>query len=241
MKALLLNSGVGRRMGPMENHCKCLLPVLGERTILDLQLAALEHCGIEEVVITTGPFEQILMDHVGQRFPHLKVRYVHNPLYETTNYIYSIYMARELLEGEELVLMHGDLVFQRDILESLLSGDKSRVVVDSTLPLPEKDFKAVIQEGKVKKIGIEFFDNAAAAQPLYYLRSEDWGIWLEEIVRFCQEKNTGVYAENALNLRTEEMDLGVLDIQGRLCMEVDNGEDLQHVRSMILGKERSFS
>ena len=66
-------------------------------------------------------------------------------------------------------MMHGDLVFEDMIPDAITDCEESSMTVSTTAPLPEKDFKAVIADGKIKKVGIEFFDNAAAAQPLYYL------------------------------------------------------------------------
>ena len=57
------------------------------------------------------------------------------------------------------------------------------MTVSSTVALPEKDFKAVIKDGEIKKVGIEFFDDALAAQPLYRFTKEDWETWLDSIVR----------------------------------------------------------
>ncbi len=67
------------------------------------------------------------------------------------------------------------------------------------MPLPEKDFKAVYEGERVVKVGIEFFDSAVAAQPLYQLTKEDWNTWLENIIAFCEAGTTSVYAENAFN------------------------------------------
>lgn len=52
------------------------------------------------------------------------------------------------------------------------------MTVSSTVPLPEKDFKAVIHDNRIEKVGIEFFEDAMAAQPLYKLKKKDWKIWL---------------------------------------------------------------
>ena len=74
------------------------------------------------------------------------------------------------------------------------------MAVSSTLPLPEKDFKAVVQDGFVQKVGTGFFgEGAMAAQALYKLEKADWLRWLDKIAEYCEAGNTGVYAENALN------------------------------------------
>ena len=95
--------------------------------------------------------------------------------------------------------MHGDLVYENTVFDDVLKSKHSCMTISSTLPLPEKDFKAVLSEGRICKIGIEFFDNAVAAQPLYKLNRDDWRVWLDRIIAFCENGNTKCYAENAFN------------------------------------------
>ena len=77
------------------------------------------------------------------------------------------------------------------------------MAVSSTLPLPQKDFKAVVRKGRIQKVGVEFFDEAVSAQALYHLKKEDWRIWLDQICAFCESGQDGCYAENALNQVTD--------------------------------------
>ena len=100
------------------------------------------------------------------------------------------------------------------------------MAVSTVRPLPEKDFKAVIQDGKIVRVGIEFFQNAVAAQPLYYLRRQDWRLWLDKIVSFCEEGDTKCYAEKALNELDGACRIVPLDVQDMLCSEVDDPTDL---------------
>ena len=83
--------------------------------------------------------------------------------------------------------MHGDLVFEDSVLAKSLAEENSTMVVSSVLPLPEKDFKAVISEGRVVEVGINCFDNAMYAQALYKLNKADWNVWLDEIIAFVAE------------------------------------------------------
>lgn len=71
--------------------------------------------------------------------------------------------------------------------------------VSSTLDLPDKDFKAIVRNGYVQKVGVEFFDNAMEAQALYKLKYNDWKVWLDKICEFCENGNTNCYAEKDLN------------------------------------------
>ena len=92
MKALILNSGLGKRMGILTHkHPKCMTEISVKETILSRQLRQIADAGIEEVIITTGPFDSILMSYCRSLELPLKFTFVNNPMYKDTNYIYSIY------------------------------------------------------------------------------------------------------------------------------------------------------
>ena len=203
MRALILNSGLGSRMGDLtKEHPKCMTPVSPNETILNLQLRMLCEAGITEAVMTTGAFDSVLVSECSRLDLPLRIIFVKNPDYAQTNYIYSIYCAREALRGQDILLMHGDLVFENTVLDDLLACETSCMAVSSAVPLPEKDFKAVTAGGMVQKVGIEFFTDAVAAQPLYKLRKDDWDRWLDAIIAYCESGDPAkrrCYAENALN------------------------------------------
>ena len=233
MKALILNSGLGSRMGAMVlEHPKCMTEISNNETILSRQLRLIYEAGIIDVVITTGAFEKILVNYCKSLDLPLNIIFVKNPLYKDTNYIYSIYCAREYLD-DDIILMHGDLVFESSVLEDVINSKYSCVTVSYTLPLPDKDFKAVIQNNQVIKIGTEFFNDAVMAQPLYMLRKEDWKIWLNRMVVFCEKGNTKCYAENALNEVSCYCKIIPLDIKKKLCAEIDNPNDLAVVSDKL--------
>lgn len=241
MKALILNSGIGKRMGELtKTKNKCMAEIAPGITILDWQLRMLEKEGITDVVITTGPFAEHLQEYVSERYPGISFTFRHNPVYDQTNYIYSIALAEDALREDDILLMHGDLVFERSVLADIAGCETSAMVVDETLPLPEKDFKAVVQEGKITKVGIEFFEDAYAAQPLYKLYREDWSQWLANILAFCEQGTRSVYAENAMNEISDKLTIHPFNVAGRICTEVDNLEDLARVQKMmepIIAKE----
>ncbi len=225
MKALILNSGRGSRMGELTaRRPKCMTELSPGETILSRQLRLLGEEGIREAVITTGYLEGELARYCHTLDFPIHVTFVRNPEYETTNYIYSIYLARDLLD-DDLLLLHGDLVFESSVLESVLASPRSCVAVSSSKELPNKDFKAVIEDGLVTKIGVEFFQEAVAAQPLYLLKREEWKVWLGKIAEFCQNGQSRCYAEAAFNEVSSACPIHPLDIGDRLCAEVDNPED----------------
>lgn len=176
MKALILNSGLGTRMGEFTSeHPKCMTEILKNETILSRQLKQLVKAGISEIVITTGLFDGKLVSYCQNLELPISVTFVKNPDFRTTNYIYSIYCASDYLQ-DDIILMHGDLVFENSVLDEIISLNKSAMAVSSTLPLHEKDFKAVIQNSTISKIGVDFFNESLTAQPLYKILKADWKI-----------------------------------------------------------------
>lgn len=233
MRALILNSGMGKRMGTLTSkHPKCMTEIADGETILSRQLNLLQQCGVTDIVITTGYFNDVLIDYCESLKLPLEYTFVNNPLYDKTNYIYSIYLAREELE-DDIILMHGDLVFEMGVLQKILKHECSSMAVSTTIPLPPKDFKAVIRNGLIKKIGIEFFDNAVAAQPLYKLNKADWVVWLQSIVEFCESGQVSCYAENAFNEVSNNCNIYPVDFMNRLCNEIDTPEDFEIVKDRL--------
>ncbi len=233
MKALILNSGMGTRMGHMTSEQpKCMTKISEKDTILSRQLRQLVEYGIEDVVMTTGHFDEILIRYCLSLGLPLKFTFVKNEKYSETNYIYSIYGAREYL-NDDLILMHGDLVFDNQVLELLLNSEKSCMAVSSTQPIPAKDFKAVIKDGRIHCIGIEFFQDVLAAQPFYKMYYSDWKIWLDAIIEFCENDNVKCYAENAYNMIADKCNIAPIDVRHLLCNEVDCEADLTVISAKV--------
>ena len=233
IKALILNSGLGSRMGDITaEHPKCMTEISECETILSRQLKLIVNSGIHDVVITTGYYDDVLVKYCDNLKLPLNIDFVKNPLYDSTNYIYSIYCARDYLDCD-VILMHGDLVFENEVFEKVVNSKTSCMTVSSTLPLPQKDFKAQISDEIVMKVGVDIFDDAMEAQPLYKLLQSDWQKWLSKIIEFCENDKRNVYAENALNKLNGEANIKALDIQNLLCAEIDTPEDLTIVSAKL--------
>ena len=238
MKALILNSGLGHRMGVLTSeHPKCMTEISSKDTILSRQLKLIASAGISEVVMTTGYFDEVLVNYCNSLELPLHYTFVRNPIYDQTNYIYSIYCAREYLRDDDILLMHGDLVFEESVLSDMLEFEGSCMKVSSTVALPDKDFKAVVHDGRVEKVGVEFFTDAMEAQALYKLNRVDWTKWLDKICEFCESDNRKCYAEVALNEITDTCAVYAFDVQNRLCTEIDTPEDLAVVKAKIAEME----
>lgn len=248
MKALILNSGIGSRMGKLTEHSpKCMTEIFSadvsrRETILSRQLRMLEIAGIEEVVITTGYQAGELEAYCRGLNFHGNITFVNNPIYQETNYIYSIFLAKNSLD-DDILLFHGDLVFDLAALCRIAFSERSCMAVDFSAELPQKDFKAVISQTEDKcitKVGVDCFEHAAAAQPLYKLNKEDWKIWLNEIAAFCEKGDRSCYAENAFNALDGKCRIYPSDVGGMLCSEVDTPEDLSYVNQILAEKKSVY-
>ncbi|RDY28275.1 sugar phosphate nucleotidyltransferase [Lachnotalea glycerini] len=233
MKAVILNSGIGSRLGKYTEHNpKCMVKISNNQTIIEYQIDMLIRNGITDIIISTGYMEELLKQHVEKYSNKCNITFVTNPEFRTTNYIVSLNYIEDI--EDEVILMHGDLVFEQSVLIDMIHSPCSAVVIDQSLPLPEKDFKAKLNHNLVESIGIEFFgENTYASQPLYKFTKEEWKLWKQEISKFCNNKITNVYAEFALNEITDQLKINGLDINGRLCNEIDNEEDLIKIKDRL--------
>lgn len=233
MKAVILNSGLGSRMGALTSeHPKCMTEISPKETILSRQLRQIVDAGIKEVVMTTGAFDGVLVSYCQNLELPLHITFVKNPVYRETNYIYSIYCAKEYLD-DDIVLMHGDLVFENAVFDAVVNNETSCMTVSSTLSIPEKDFKAVVKNNMIEAVGVEFFNESMAAQPLYKLYKDDWKVWLNKIIEFCENDNSKCYAECALNQVSADCHITALDVKDQLCGEIDNPEDLAIISNKL--------
>ena len=93
MKALILNSGMGTRMGVLTSEQpKCMTTIDDNDTILSRQLKILVQCGIEDIIITTGLFDSILVEYCHSLKLNLNYTFTNNPLYAKTNYISTTFL-----------------------------------------------------------------------------------------------------------------------------------------------------
>ena len=211
---------------------KCMTEIYNDETILKRQLNLLKEYNVKDIIMTTGYKADVLVDYIKNTINYItkdmNIVFSYNEEYEKTNYIYSIYLAREFL-NDDILLMHGDLVFDKEVLKKILSVNKTSMVISTTKAVPEKDFKAVIIDGRVIKVGVDFFDNAYYAEAMYFIKKDDFKIWLDKIIEFCEKGDTKVYAENAFNELNGKIDMHPLDIKDLLCGEIDNKEDLEKI------------
>lgn len=236
MKALIFNSGIGKRMGELTAHCpKSMVHLYNDETIFERQIRLIQEAGITEVVITTGPYPEMLKAICSKScYRNMHFQFPHNEIYDASNYIYSMYKARECLD-DDILMMHGDLVFDRTLIPSLLKNcEANTCLINKFKPLPEKDFKGRIVDGELREVGINIFDsNCYAFQPMYKLSKQVIKAWLNNVIRFVEFNNMNVYAENAFNEVSKGLGIKPVSYHNHFIDEVDNKDDLVRVNSEI--------
>ncbi len=117
--ALLLAAGTGSRLYPLtQNEPKCLTTVNGI-PILERLISSLNQHGFKRLVVVTGHLENRIRKFLGNKVGNISIEYILSPLYKTTNNIYSLWMAREVID-EPFLLLESDLVFDESLLDAML-------------------------------------------------------------------------------------------------------------------------
>ena len=242
MKAIIFNSGYGNRMGEFtKNNHKSMARLKNGETIFHRQLRILSAEGVKDFIITTGPYEEQLKA-VAADFPELNFTFVRNEIFDQTNYIYSMYLARDFID-DDMIFMHGDLVFNRKLVHDVLaSGISSTATVNFTKALPEKDFKGRVRDGKVLEVSIKIFDeDCFAFQPFYKLDKATASAWVGKVVEFIHKGETKCYAENALNEIFPALNIRAFSYENYYIDEIDNLDDYDRVTAEILPYDEADS
>ncbi len=240
MKALIFNSGVGRRLGKLtEGKPKSMIRLGNGESLFGRQIRLLYTCGVREFVVTTGPMGDQLQSAAQHYIKKgCTFTFVKNELYSETNYIYSMFLAQKYLD-DDLILLHGDLVFDGSYLQEVIDSPiESLGSVNSSLPLPKKDFKARVCKNFIEEVSVNIFDeDCVAFQPLYKLGRCSARIWIDAVNYSISQGDTDVYAENAANRVFKDMKVQAYSYVDHVLEEIDTPEDLTRVSEMIRGKD----
>lgn len=234
MKAIIFNSGTGSRMGKLtKDRPKCMVKLYNEETIFERQIRILSSCGINEFIITTGPFEEQIIN-ISNKYKDLKFTFVKNNDYKNTNYIVSMNNCYDLL-NDDLLLLHGDLVFDKKLINKIMNNKSESVCLYNEIKeLPKKDFKARFINNVLKQVSISIFEeDCYAFQPLYKLSKEHIEIWKNKVKEFVEKGQVNVYAEEALNEITDKISIKGMSYKDNYIDEIDTQEDYNRVSNEI--------
>ena len=122
MQAIILAAGKGTRLkDKTKNIPKALVPINGIPLIIRM-LDILTKYNIEEIIIVVGYIKEKIKDIIGNNYKNLKITYVDNNIYESSNNIYSLFITKDYIKNDCL-LLECDLYFSKKIIDSIIKKD----------------------------------------------------------------------------------------------------------------------
>ena len=168
MIAVILAAGMASRLRPLTNNTpKCLLDVKG-RSLLERSMDSLIASDIREFVIVTGYLHQMIESFVSERYgDSIKVTFINNDVFESTNNIYSLWLARPSVDGKQFLLLDSDLLYDPRIVKCVIDSSSDNVLTLIRHELGEEEMKVVIgKDGNITEISKTCSPALAAGESL---------------------------------------------------------------------------
>jgi len=121
MQAIILAAGMGKRLGFLtKESTKCMVKV-NRKTLIDRMLDQLTQHDLKRIIIVIGYEGQKLKKYVGNQVNNIQIEYIENPIYDKTNNIYSLSLAKNQLQEDDTLLIESDLIFEDSIFNKIIS------------------------------------------------------------------------------------------------------------------------
>lgn len=247
MQAIILAAGMGKRLKELtQNNTKCMVKVNGI-TMIDRMLHQIEKYNLSRIVIVVGYEGQKLIDYIVTLNIKTPIIYVNNPIYDRTNNIYSLALAKDYLCEEDTLLFESDLIFQDTVIEELLNDpretlalvDKYESWMDGTCVklgeddrieafVPGKEFKFSEIKSYYKTVNIyKFSKHFSESHYVPFLNA------------YQEALGNNEYYEQVLRVITmlDEPEIRAKRLNGQFWYEIDDIQDLDIAESMFIADE----
>ncbi|MEV0786866.1 phosphocholine cytidylyltransferase family protein [Streptomyces sp. NPDC050423] len=241
MIGLVLAAGAGRRLRPYTDTLpKALVPVDGEKTVLDLTLANFAEIGLTEVAIVVGYRKEAVYDRKEELEAKygLKIILVDNDKAEEWNNAYSLWCAREVLK-RGVILANGDTVHpvsvERTLLDARGKGQKIILALDTVKNLADEEMKVITEDGKGVRRITKLMDPATATGEYIgvTLIEAEAAEALADALRTTFERDPDLYYEDGYQeLVNRGFTVDVAPIGEVTWVEIDNHDDLEKGRKI---------
>ena len=129
MQSIILAAGMGKRLKKYtKDGTKCMVPVNG-KPIIDYTLESLSKAGIKKITVVIGYKGEKLKNYIKDKYPYLEINFIENPVYDKTNNIYSLFLAKDVLVEDDTILLESDLVFKPEIISDLVNSCEENLAV----------------------------------------------------------------------------------------------------------------
>ena len=239
MKAIILAAGMASRLRPLTLTTPKSLLKVGERSLLQRSMDALIANGVKEFCVVTGYLHEMIEDFVRKQYADsIKVTFIYNKVYETTNNIYSLWLARPFAEGQEVLLLDSDLLYDPLIVTRVLASDAPNVLTLIRHELGEEEMKVVTDErGSIKEISKTCNPANAAGESLGIekIGVEYTKALYKELEPMMNEEHLeNVFYERAFErLIPQGHTYQVLDVTELFSCELDTIEDFENAKAKI--------
>ena len=193
--ALLLAAGTGSRLYPLTQDMPKCLTLVNEVSILERLISCLDQHGFKRLIVVTGYRENRIREFLENQRGNMAIDYIFSPLYETTNNIYSLWMAREII-NEPFLLIESDLVFDVSLLDDMLYPD--RIAVARMQPWMNGSAVTVNQFKRVTRFhsGARLFDDIRyKTVNIYSFSLSSWHDIAERLDRYISAGRVNDYYE----------------------------------------------
>lgn len=249
MQAVILAAGISRRLRPLTDSTpKCLLNI-GNRNLLQRTMENVIVNGINDFIFVTGYRENMIKDFVENNFPEISKIFITNSDFENNNNSYSLWMTKEYVK-DDILLLDSDILFDNKIIAKLLgSKNENCLAVNFSDKLDEEQIKVILDENnKVLEIGKEISIPLSAGESIgiekfsNYFMKDLFSVLDRKIVK---ENNVNEFYEasfqEVINSAEKDSDqrnsIYAVDVSEFSCMEIDTAEDYQSAQRIITFNE----
>jgi histidinol-phosphate/aromatic aminotransferase/cobyric acid decarboxylase-like protein/CTP:phosphocholine cytidylyltransferase-like protein len=250
MQAIILAAGMGKRLGEYtHDNTKCMLEVNGVR-LIDRALDALKEVGVSRIVLVVGYKGQNVKDYVGDYYADIPIKYVENPIYDKTNNIYSLYLAKGYLLSEDSLLLESDIIFEPSIIKKLVDNpfpnlalvDKFESWMDGTVVKIDDDNRII---RLIDKSRFHFDDiNEYYKTVNIYKFSKDFSerYYVPFLIAYSTALGDNEYYEQVLRiiLHLQDAPLRALPLSGERWYEIDDAQDLDIASGMFAPSDDQY-
>lgn len=236
MKALLLVAGRGTRLGIYtENSPKSLLEVGGKPILLQIVERIISN-GITDFIVVVGFQKEKIIELLRKEYPQINFKFIENSVYEKTNTLYSMFLAKDYLKKEDFIYFHADVLFNKNILKRLLNPEirNGAVIEAHRESMQAFGFENIITRITKKK------DSIGKALGIYKFSKEASEKLFEEAEKVIELGDINTFQSEAINPTILLHKMNVVDTGDLSWFEVDDENDLieaERIFNQILKEE----
>lgn len=238
MQIIIPAAGMGKRLGPETYDKTKAMVKVNQKTLIERCLdAAVEH-PIDRIILVVGYEKEKLKNFLGNSYKGIDIVYVENDDYNTTNNIYSVFLAKDYLVEDDTILIESDLIFQPKLLqmvvqnkfENLALVDKYKPWMDGTVVKINNDFSIshfISKENIDYNKAHEYYKTVNIYK---FSKSFLTGVYVPFLEAYAKAMGNNEYYEQVLKVivNLDTRTLKALPLDGELWYEVDDAQDLDN-------------